>query len=292
MSVESEIPWFTAINGEIELQNSGSFIEGGDLEVFADPQDGSDPVPLFSENVALYANRSKSVSVHIEILPEMKFGKLHTDTEYSLVFTLTGVDKKPIALENKFEAPRFKVVYDPEYLPNTTITSVKITDTSGNEVPKDDSGTPELDVRQPYRMSYSLKTVCKGISPKSVYAKILIESDPFSTTGNDIDLSENSKFDTELLLKYYLPEPGEDYILFFHSDYFDRSKFITPQPENLARFKVKFVDPSSGIDDISTDSQVKETARYNLQGIKVPADTKGIIIIHYSDGSRRKVFVK
>ena len=68
--------------------------------------------------------------------------------------------------------------------------------------------------------------------------------------------------------------------------------YITPQPESLSRLKVKFVDPYSGIDDILTDSQVKETARYNLQGIKVPADTKGILIIHYSDGSRRKVFVK
>lgn len=292
MSVEPEIPWFSAINDEIELQNSGSFIEGGDLEVYADPQDGSDPVLVFSENVALYANRSKSVSVHIEILPEMDFGKLHADTEYSLVLKMTGSDKKPIALENKFEAPRFKVVYDPEYIPLTSITSIKITDTSGNEVPKDDSGTPELDVRQEYRMSYSLKTVCKGISPKSVYAKIQIESDPFSTTGNEISLYEESNFDTELLLKYYLPEPGEDYILFSHSDYFDRSKFITPQPENLARFKVKFVDPSSGIDEISSDSQVRETARYNLQGIKASADTKGIIIIYFSDGSRRKVFVK
>lgn len=131
-----------------------------------------------------------------------------------------------------------------------------------------------------------------GISPKSVYAKIQIESDPFSTTGNEISLYEESNFDTELLLKYYLPEPGEDYILFSHSDYFYRSKFITPQPENLARFKVKFVDSSSGIDDISTDHQVRETARYNLQGIKVGADIKGIVIIHYSDGSRRKVFVK
>lgn len=292
ISVEPEIPWFTAINGEIELQNSGSFIEGGDLEVYADPQDGSDPVLVFRENVALYANRSKSVSVHIEILPEMNFGTLHEDTEYSLVFTLTGADKKPVALDNKFEAPRFKVVYDPEYLPHITITSVKITDTSGNEVTKDDSGAPELDVNREYRMIYSLKTVCKGISPKSVYAKILIESDPFSTTGNNISLYEDSKFYTELLLKYYLPEPGEDYILFSHSDYFDRSKFITPQPENLARLKVKFVDPSSGIDDVSTDHPVREIARYNLQGIKLGADIKGIVIIHYSDGSRRKVFVK
>lgn len=112
------------------------------------------------------------------------------------------------------------------------------------------------------------------------------------TTGNNISLYEDSKFYTELLLKYYLPEPGEDYILFSHSDYFDRSKFITPQPENLARLKVKFVDPSSGIDDVSTDHPVRETARYNLQGIKLGADIKGIVIIHYSDGSRRKVFVK
>lgn len=292
MSVEPEIPWFSAINGEIELANSGSFIEGGDLEVYADPQDGTDPVLVFRENVALYENQSKSVPVHIEILPEMDFGKLHTDAEYSLVFTITGADKKPVALENKFEAPRFKVVYNPEYLPHTTITSIKITDTSGNEVTKDDSGTPELDVNQEYRMNYSLKTVCKGISPKSVYAKIQIESDPFSTTGKEISLYEDSKFDTELLLKYYLLEPGEDYILFSHSDYFDRSKFIIPQPENLARFKVKFVDPSSGIDNISTESQVKETARYNLQGIKVNSDTKGFVIIHYNDGSTRKIFVK
>lgn len=48
----------------------------------------------------------------------------------------------------------------------------------------------------------------------------------------------------------------------------------------------------SGVDDILTDGSNKEIGRYNLQGIRVPADTKGFVIIYYSDGSRRKVFVK
>ncbi len=53
-----------------------------------------------------------------------------------------------------------------------------------------------------------------------------------------------------------------------------------------------FEKDSSGIDGILTDDTVKENARYNLQGIRVPANTKGFVIIHYSDGSRRKVFVE
>lgn len=72
----------------------------------------------------------------------------------------------------------------------------------------------------------------------------------------------------------------------------DPENNIIPQPESLSRMKVKFVDPSSGIDDIQPNYSVEEIARYNVQGIRVPAETKGIVIIYYSDGSRRKAFVK
>lgn len=71
---------------------------------------------------------------------------------------------------------------------------------------------------------------------------------------------------------------------------------ITVKFNNATKFNTTVILPfekdSSGIDGILTNDTVKENVRYNLQGIRVPANTKGFVIIHYSDGSRRKVFVE
>lgn len=290
MTVEQEVPMFSTIKGEIEIINSGDFIEGGKLDIYADPMDGSDPVLLFYKDIALYEKQSLLVPVEMNILPKTNYGFLHTDTEYELIFKLNGPDKKPIELENNFEMPRFKVVYDPEYLPRTTISSVWITDSSGNKVNNDDSGIPELDVNEEYSFHYLLETTAKELAPSNFDVELEIEGPGTSSGSKGVKTSGECEISVPLL--WYDVPVGEYFMRFSHRDFMYPENYITPQPESLSRLKVKFVDPSSGIDDISTDSQVKETARYNLQGIKVPADTKGIIIIHYSDGSRRKVFVK
>lgn len=290
MTVEQEIPMFSTIKGEIEIINSGDFIEGGKLDIYADPMDGSDPVLLFYKDIALYEKQSLLVPVEMNILPKTNYGFLHTDTEYALIFKLNGPDKKPIELENNFEMPRFKVVYDPEYLPRTTISSVWITDSSGNKVNNDDSGIPELDVNEEYSFHYMLETTAKELAPSSFDVELEIEGSGTSSGSKGVKTSGECEISVPLL--WYDVPVGEYFMRFSHRDFMYPENYITPQPESLSRLKVKFVDPYSGIDDILTDSQVKETARYNLQGIKVPADTKGIIIIHYSDGSRRKVFVK
>jgi hypothetical protein len=49
----------------------------------------------------------------------------------------------------------------------------------------------------------------------------------------------------------------------------------------------------AGIDaSPAVGNDVKEVARYNLNGQRVDAPTKGINIVKYSDGSSRKVLVK
>lgn len=88
---------------------------------------------------------------------------------------MNGPDKKPIELENNFEMPRFKVVYDPEYLPHTTISSVWITDKSGNKVNNDDSGIPELIVNEDYSFHYLLETTAKEIAPRTFDVELEIE---------------------------------------------------------------------------------------------------------------------
>jgi hypothetical protein len=47
-----------------------------------------------------------------------------------------------------------------------------------------------------------------------------------------------------------------------------------------------------GIDDVKTQEAVTEVARYDVQGRRIDKPQKGMNIIHYSDGSTRKVMVK
>ena len=49
----------------------------------------------------------------------------------------------------------------------------------------------------------------------------------------------------------------------------------------------------SGIQGVEPDDDSKiEVGRYNLQGLKVDSDYKGLIIIRYSDGSYCKMYAK
>lgn len=49
--------------------------------------------------------------------------------------------------------------------------------------------------------------------------------------------------------------------------------------------------PVSGVEDVTTDGEAVEVARYTLDGRRVFAPVRGINIIRYSDGSVRKVLV-
>lgn len=56
--------------------------------------------------------------------------------------------------------------------------------------------------------------------------------------------------------------------------------------ENIEEFDV------TGIDKVSTSSDVKEVSRYTVNGQRLSAPTKGLNIVKYSDGSVKKVFVQ
>lgn len=64
-----------------------------------------------------------------------------------------------------------------------------------------------------------------------------------------------------------------------------------PQPQSLAKIKVTLTD-SSGVETVATDETAVETARYNTLGIRLHHPAAGINIVHYSDGTIRKVMVK
>ncbi|WP_062434542.1 leucine-rich repeat domain-containing protein [Prevotella sp. S7 MS 2] len=53
-----------------------------------------------------------------------------------------------------------------------------------------------------------------------------------------------------------------------------------------------FTKVTTGINDVVAKTEVKEVARYTLDGKRATATTKGIQIIKMSDGSTKKVIVK
>ena len=56
--------------------------------------------------------------------------------------------------------------------------------------------------------------------------------------------------------------------------------------KNIEEFDV------TGIDKVSTSSDVKEVSRYSVNGQRLSAPSKGLNIVKYSDGSVKKVVVQ
>lgn len=57
-------------------------------------------------------------------------------------------------------------------------------------------------------------------------------------------------------------------------------------------WNIKGFDGITDITDIDKDCTIQEISRYNLQGIKVDENYKGLVIIKYSDGSTKKVIAQ
>ena len=49
---------------------------------------------------------------------------------------------------------------------------------------------------------------------------------------------------------------------------------------------------ATGVDNVTTSTDVKEVARYSLKGQRLSAPTGGLNIVKYSDGSVKKVVVQ
>ena len=49
---------------------------------------------------------------------------------------------------------------------------------------------------------------------------------------------------------------------------------------------------ATGVDNVSTSTDIKEVARYSLNGQRLSAPTGGVNIVKYSDGSVKKVVVQ
>ena len=75
----------------------------------------------------------------------------------------------------------------------------------------------------------------------------------------------------------YVPKGTyDDYWLSNWGDYFD----------NIEEYDV------TGINQVTTSSDVKELSRYAADGQRLDAPTKGLNIVKYSDGSVKKVVVQ
>lgn len=56
--------------------------------------------------------------------------------------------------------------------------------------------------------------------------------------------------------------------------------------KNIREFDV------TGVNKVTTDTQAKETVRYDGSGRLLTAPAKGLNIVRYSDGTEKKIFTK
>lgn len=109
-----------------------------------------------------------------------------------------------------------------------------------------------------------------------------------------LSFSDYSKLET-IICKDPIPTP--DCPTFSKSQYIDNIKVYVPQgsleayqkAEGWKNFWNIIEMGESGIDSVIGDSECKEIGRYNLQGRKVSADYKGVVIVKYSDGTAKKI---
>ncbi len=115
-----------------------------------------------------------------------------------------------------------------------------------------------------------------------------------SSKHGRVSFSDYSKLET-IICKDPIPTP--DCPTFSTSQYVDNIKVYVPQgsleayqnAEGWKNFWNIIEMGESGIDSVIGDSECKEIGRYNLQGRKVSADYKGVVIVKYSDGTAKKI---
>ena len=61
---------------------------------------------------------------------------------------------------------------------------------------------------------------------------------------------------------------------------------------NAIRVKINNIDEAAGIQNVVANTEVKEVARYSLDGRRVSANTPGVQVVGLSDGTSYKEFVK
>ena len=109
-----------------------------------------------------------------------------------------------------------------------------------------------------------------------------------------VSFSDYSKLET-IICKDPIPTPNCP--TFSTSQYVDNIKVYVPQGSLEAYQKAagwknfwNIIEMGeSSIDSVIGDSECKEIGRYNLQGRKVSADYKGVVIVKYSDGTAKKI---
>ena len=106
---------------------------------------------------------------------------------------------------------------------------------------------------------------CSGLTSIYVYAEKMPKLGAYMFDGCD---AKNCKV--------YVPKGTYDDYWLSEFGYF----------ENIEEFDV------TGIDKVSTSSDVKEVSRYSVNGQRLSAPTKGLNIVKYSDGSVKKVAVQ
>lgn len=108
--------------------------------------------------------------------------------------------------------------------------------------------------------------------------------------SGDTVIAPDGSASMSALLMWMFPPTGEHWLSLSHDD-FATGLPTAFTPENLARRKITIIDSAAGLDHVATDA-IFETARYNLQGQPLASPQPGLNIIHYSNGTTRKVWVK
>lgn len=201
-----------------------------------------------------------------------------------ITYTLVDNAKEPIPVKNDIDNYVTTITVDPSLLPTLEITGLKITDRDGNTIPLDN---PVLSLDNDYTFTYDYRTISPGAAPHGVKEfDISFGENSSSSLWNATSGTTTYSTDFE-----WLPAPpGEHYVTFLYSDY-ATDELVMPQPQSLAKIKVTLTD-NSGMEAVATDETAVETARYNTLGIRIGHPAEGINIVHYSDGTIRKVMVK
>ena len=287
LDIPARIPLFTHIDTDIQIRNDGDFMVGGVLSVEACPEGSDSHFTLGYTKISINPGTTLSIPFKLDFIrhlsrteaPDFEEGKT-----YMITYTLVDNAKEPIPVKNDIDNYVTTITVDPSLLPTLEITGLKITDRDGNTIPLDN---PVLSLDNDYTFTYDYRTISPGAAPYGVKEfDISFGENSSSSLWNPTSGTTTYSTDFE-----WLPAPpGEHYVTFLYSDY-ATDELVMPQPQSLAKIKVTLTD-NSGVGTVATDEAAVETARYNTLGIRLGHPAAGINIVHYSDGTIRKVMVK
>lgn len=280
--IPSEATLFTTVNTEVTIANDGDNIDGGKLFVYISYADDSQSVLLKSIPVAVYEHSEINVPVSFDILPRYKDYKnfvLEEGKKYKAKVVFENYSGEVQEIQDASQPVAFTVKIDHELVPHLEITSVKVSDTVGNEL---DINDLRLDLTKQYTVEYTYNPVGKGVLPGFVNHTSFVLDDMYEQSHSNQNLTWIDSYDIDFFI--FFVEPGQSSIKLRYTDFLT-DELVPPLPEAFADIPVTLYDSLAGVDDVISGGVRYETARYDARGVRLSAPVKGINIVVYSDGS-------